>query len=117
VKRLLRACINSWNGLRAVARSEEAFQQELAVFLLSLPLAYLVGTDTWTRVALVLVIVLVMIVELINTAIEKLSDHVSPAIDPRIGYIKDLGSAAVGVSLLLAGFVWLIALAQRLGVF
>lgn len=117
MKRLLRACINSWNGLRAVARSEEAFQQELVVFLLSLPLAWFIGTDAWTRVALVLVIVFVMIVELINTAIEKLADHVTPAIDPRIGYVKDLGSAAVGVSLLVAAFVWLMAVAERLGLF
>jgi diacylglycerol kinase (ATP) len=115
VKRLLRACRNSWNGLRALARSEAAFQQELAIFLIALPLAWFVGISLWTRVALVLVIVLVMIVELINTAIEKLADHVTPAIDPRIGYVKDLGSAAVGVSLLVAGFVWLVALAERLG--
>ena len=115
MKRLLRACVNSWNGLRAVARSEEAFQQELAAFLIALPLAWFVGTTLWTRIALVLVVVMVMIVELINTAIEKLADHVNPAIHPRIGYIKDLGSAAVGVALLVAGFVWLVALAERVG--
>ena len=117
VKRLLRACINTWNGLRAVARSEEAFQQELVVFLISLPLAWIVGTGPWTRAALVLVVVFVMIVELLNTAIEKLADSVTLAIDPRIGYVKDLGSAAVGVSLLFAIFVWLMAIAERLGLF
>jgi diacylglycerol kinase (ATP) len=115
VYRLWRAAINSWNGLRAVARSEEAFRQELLVFLISIPLAYVVATEAWKRLALVLVIVLIMIVELLNTAIEKLGDRVSREHDPRMGLIKDLGSAAVGLSLLFAGAVWLLALAQRLG--
>jgi diacylglycerol kinase (ATP) len=115
VYRLWRAAINTWNGLRAVARSEEAFRQELLVFLISIPLAFLVATEAWKRLALVLVIVLIMIVELLNTAIEKLGDRISREHDPRMGLIKDLGSAAVGLSLLFAGAVWLLALAERLG--
>jgi diacylglycerol kinase (ATP) len=113
--RLWRAAINTWNGLRAVARSEEAFRQELLVFLISIPLAFLVATEAWKRLALVLVIVMIMIVELLNTAIEKLGDRISREHDPRMGLIKDLGSAAVGLSLLFAGAVWLLALAERLG--
>ncbi|MFL5003183.1 MAG: diacylglycerol kinase, partial [Xanthobacteraceae bacterium] len=75
--RLWRAAINSWNGLRAVARSEEAFRQEVFVFLLSIPLAFLLAAETWKRMALILTIVFIMIVELLNTAIEKLGDRVS----------------------------------------
>lgn len=112
--RLWRATINSWNGLRAIARSEEAFQQELFVLFLSVPLAFVVATEMWKRAALVLVIVFIMIVELLNTAIEKLGDRVSVERDPRMAFIKDLGSAAVGLSLLFAGAVWLLALAERL---
>ena len=56
-----------------------------------------------------------MVVELLNTAIEKLADRVSREIDTQIGTVKDIGSAAVGLSLLLVGAVWLLALAQRLG--
>jgi diacylglycerol kinase (ATP) len=115
VHRLWRAAVNSWNGLRTVVRSEEAFRQEVFVLVISVPLAYLVATTAWRRLGLVLVIVLIMIVELINTAIEKLCDRVSREHDPRIGFIKDLGSAAVGLSLLFAGAVWLLALAERLG--
>ena len=113
--RLWRATINSWNGLRVVVRSEEAFRQELIVLVISVPLAYLVATSAWRRLTLVLVIVLIMIVELLNTAIEKLCDRVSPEYDPRIGFVKDLGSAAVGLALLFAAAVWLLALAERLG--
>jgi diacylglycerol kinase (ATP) len=113
--RLWHAAINSWNGLRAVARSEEAFRQEVFVFLLSIPLAFLLAAETWKRLALILAIVFIMIVELLNTAIEKLGDRVSLEPDPRMGFIKDLGSAAVGLSLIFAGTVWIVALIERLG--
>jgi diacylglycerol kinase (ATP) len=69
----------------------------------------------WRRVSLIAVIVFLMIVELLNTAIEKLSDHVTPHHHDAIGRIKDMGSAAVGLALLLAVFVWLVALAERVG--
>jgi len=115
VHRLWRAAINSWNGLRTIVRSEEAFRQELIVFIIAVPVAFVVAVEPWKRLALILVIVLVMIVELLNTAIEKLADRVSRDHDPRIGFIKDLGSAAVGLSLLFAGAVWLVALAERVG--
>lgn len=113
--RFLKATLNSWNGFRAAARSEEAFRQEIVAFLIAVPAAFLVATDTWRRVALIGVVLLLMIVELLNTAVEKLSDHVTPFHHDAIGRIKDMASAAVGLSLLLAGFVWLVALAERFG--
>ena len=113
--RLLQAARNTWNGLIAAARSEQAFRQELALLVVAVPLAFVVATEAWRRLALVAVVLLVMVVELLNTAIEKLSDHVTPDNHPGIGRIKDMASAAVGVSLLLAGLVWLIALAERFG--
>ena len=115
MQRLWRAAINSWNGFCAVARSEQAFRQELFALLVAVPVAFLVASESWKRLALILVIVFILIVELINTAIEKLGDRVSLEQDPRMGLVKDLGSAAVGLSLLLAAAVWLVALAQRLG--
>ena len=117
MRRLWRAAVNSWNGLRAVVRSEEAFRLELVVLIVSVPLAFVVASTAWKRLALVLVIILIMIVELLNTSIEKLGDRISREHDPLIGFIKDLGSAAVGLSLLFAAAVWLLALAERLGLF
>ncbi len=111
--RLLRACRNTWNGLRAAARSEEAFRQELFAFMLAVPLAFVVATEAWRRVALIGVILLLMVVELLNTAIEKLSDHITRETHPAIGRVKDMASAAVGIALLIAGMVWLVALAER----
>jgi diacylglycerol kinase (ATP) len=115
MERLYRATINTWNGLRATARSEAAFRQEIAVLLVAIPLAFVVANGAWQRLVLIGVVIFVMVVELLNTAIEKLSDRVSKAIEPQIGMVKDIGSAAVGLSLLLAAAVWLIALAERVG--
>ena len=83
--------------------------------LLAVPLAFLVATEAWKRLALIGVVVFVLVVELLNTAIEKLADRVTLAIDPQIGRVKDMGSAAVGLALLIAGLAWLLALAERLG--
>ena len=115
MERLLRATINTWHGLLAAARSEEAFRQELVALILAVPLAFLLAEETWKRLALVGVVVFVLVVELLNTAIEKLADRVNLAIDPQIGRVKDMGSAAVGLALLIAGITWLLALAERLG--
>ena len=113
--RLLRAVVNSWNGVRFALRSEAAFRQELAIFVLAVPLAFLITEDAWKRLALIGVLMLVFVVELLNTAIEKLCDRVSREIDPQIGWVKDMGSAAVGVTLLMAGGFWIFAIVERLG--
>jgi len=113
--RLLRATMNTWNGLKSAIRTEAAFRQEIAVLLVAIPLAFVVGQTSWTRLLLVGVVIFVMVVELLNTAVEKLADRVSREIDVQIGTAKDIGSAAVGLSLLLAGAIWLLALAERLG--
>jgi len=115
MERLLRATINTWHGLLAAARSEEAFRQELVALVLAVPLAFLLAEETWKRLALVGVVVFVLVVKLLNTAIEKLADRVNLAIDPQIGRVKDMGSAAVGLALLIAGITWLLALAERFG--
>jgi diacylglycerol kinase (ATP) len=115
VLRLLQATRNTWNGLLAATRSERAFRQELIVLVVAAPLAFVVATDLWRRVTLIAVIVLIMVVELLNTAVEKLADRVTLDTEPAIGRIKDMGSAAVGLSLLLAIAVWLVALAERFG--
>jgi len=114
--RWLRATVNSWNGLVAATRSESAFRQELVALLLAVPLAFVIAPDIWKRLALIAAVLLLVVVELLNTAIEKLADHVTPALDPGIGRIKDMGSAAVGVALLLAAAIWLVAIGERLAI-
>ena len=87
----------------------------LIALALAVPLAFVVAAESWKRFMLVGVVLLLMAVELLNTAIEKLSDHVTPAQHPDIGRVKDMGSAAVGVATAIAGFTWLLAVAERIG--
>jgi diacylglycerol kinase (ATP) len=116
LKRLHLATINSWNGLRAAARSDAAVREELIVLLLAIPLAWFVGVTTARSIELVLVLMLLLAVELLNTAIEKLADRLTLDHDEQIGRVKDMGSAAVGLTLLIAGFFWIFAIAERLGI-
>ena len=113
--RFWRATLNSRNGLAFAIRSEQAVREELAALALSLPLAWLIGVTNMRRVELVAVVVLVLVVELLNTAIEKLADRLTTEHDPQIGRVKDMGSAAVGVALLMAVAFWLFAIAERMG--
>lgn len=112
---MLRATVHSWHGIRAAARSEAAFREELVALAVGIPLAFFIASEPWKRLMLVGVILLLIAVELVNTAIEKLSDHVTATHHPDIGRIKDMGSAAVGVALAIAGLTWLLALAEWLG--
>jgi diacylglycerol kinase (ATP) len=116
LKRLYLATINSWNGLVAAARSEQAIREELVILLIAIPLAFLVGTTTARAVELILVVLLLLAVELLNTAIEKLADRLTTDHDEQIGRVKDMGSAAVLAALLIAGILWIFAVAERLGI-
>jgi diacylglycerol kinase (ATP) len=107
VKRLWRATINSWHGLIACAQSEAAFREELALLVVGVPLAFFLTPDVGERFALIGTLVFVLIVELLNTAIEKLSDRVTRDDDPAIKRIKDMGAAAILLSLLAAGAAWI----------
>ena len=71
MERIWRATINSWNGLIAVTRSEAAFRQELGLLAIGIPLAFFLTSDAAKRFVLIGVIVFLLIVELLNTAIEK----------------------------------------------
>lgn len=113
MRRLLKAAINSWHGLAAAAQLEAAFRQELALLIAGVPLAFLVTGEAGKRFVLIGVLVFLLIVELLNTAIEKLSDRISRDTDPAIKRVKDMGSAAVGLSLIAAGAVWLWIIAER----
>jgi diacylglycerol kinase (ATP) len=108
----LRATICTWQGLCTAVRSDAAFRQELIALAIAVPASFVVATGTWQRLALIGVILLVLVVELLNTALEKLCDKLVPDADIEIGRVKDMGSAAVGLSLLIAALAWLLALAE-----
>ena len=99
----------SLHGLRA-AWSESAFRQEAMAALVLVPLAFWLGRS-WVEVALLAgAAVLLMVVELLNSAIEAAIDRVGPEWHALSKRAKDMGSAAVLLALLLAGGIWLAAL-------
>jgi diacylglycerol kinase (ATP) len=81
---------------------------------MAIPVALLLSSDPRMRVTLIGSILLVLAVEFLNTAVEKLCDHVNPHHHPKIGHIKDMGSAAVLCTLALATLVWGAALIEAL---
>jgi len=111
---LLSALQNSLRGLAAASRRERAIRQELVVLLLAIPAAFLLSGQLWVRIALVSSVLLVLAVECLNTAIEKLCDHLHPGRHDAIGFIKDMGSAAVLCVTLIACLIWAGALAMAL---
>lgn len=114
LSRLMHAGRYSLAGLRA-GWGETAFRQEALAAVLLVPLAFWLGNN-WVEVALLVgVVVLVMVTELLNTGIETAIDRISPEWHALSKRAKDMGSAAVLLSLLLCGGVWAAALWARLG--
>jgi len=100
-------------GLRAAAIHEAAFRQELLLAAVLTPLAFWMGR-TPVEIALLLgVLVMVLIVELVNSAIEALADAISLEHHSLLGRAKDIGSAAVMLSLLAAAGIWAAVLYER----
>ena len=112
MKRWWAAVANSWNGVVACARSEAAFREEIALLVVAIPAAMVLAADPWKRALLLAPVVLLLVVELLNTAIEKLCDRISGEFDPAIGRIKDMGSAAIGVTLMAAAAIRVFALVE-----
>lgn len=108
--RVKRACLCSWAGLKAAWHNEAAFRQELILCGLLLPLALVLGTDGAERALLAGSLLLVLMVELLNTAVEVVVDRISAQRHELSGLAKDLGSAAVFMSLAHAGVVWILVL-------
>ena len=104
---MLNATRYSLSGFAAAARHEDAFRMELVMVALLTPLALWLGDTGVERALLVACLVLVLIVELINSAIEATVDRISFENHRLAKRAKDIGSAAVMLSLVNAGLVWL----------
>ncbi len=113
LKHLIRACGYSREGLVATFRTEEAFRQELLVAVVMLPLAFLLGQDWVSRALLISSLLLVLIVEIINSALEAVVDRFGGEIHPLSKKAKDAGSAAVFMALVNAAVVWSFMLLSR----
>jgi diacylglycerol kinase (ATP) len=109
------AALNSLRGLREGLQTEAAVKQEVALGILAVPLAFVVASNVWIWLALMASIFFVLAVEFLNTAIERLCNHVTPERHEAIRVTKDLASTGVFFALLLAGLVWIVAILDRVG--
>lgn len=114
VERVIRAGGYSIAGLRAALRTEAAFRQLFVLFVIMAPLGLWLGDDAIERVLLVGCLVLVLIVELLNSAIEATVDRIGKERHKLSGRAKDMGSAAGMLSQLLVVLVWALILWPRI---
>ena len=115
LKRLYSATANSLRGLLDGVKTEPALREEAVLLAIALPLGIVVAPSAAWYAAMIATILFLLAVEFLNTAIEKLADHVTPEEHDEIRRIKDFGSAAVFCALCLIGLVWLTALVVRCG--
>lgn len=107
IKRLAKATRFSVQGLQHAWKGEAAFRFEIFCALFLMPTAILLNVSSIERIALVGSVFLVLIVELLNSAIEAAIDRISEERHPMSGKAKDMGSAAVFLALILFLFTWL----------
>lgn len=115
VNRILLAFRNSWEGLTHAVRNETAIQQEIAVFVIALPVGYWLADSAIVYLLLIGSLVLLLVVELLNTSIEAICDGLSQDYMDEIKIAKDCGSAAVTLTIFLAAAFWLAVVAQKAG--
>ncbi|MGD8913237.1 MAG: diacylglycerol kinase [Candidatus Thiodiazotropha sp.] len=113
IRRLVNALGWSMKGLRATFKHEEAFRQEVYLLIVLAPLGFWLGNDGVERALLVAPLLIVLIVELLNSAVESVVDRISDEQHKLSGRAKDQGSAAVLISLFLVALCWGLVLIDR----
>jgi diacylglycerol kinase (ATP) len=111
-QRLIYATICSLAGLKSAVRHERSFRQELGILLFVIPAGLWLGNGGVERALLIGSWLLVMVVEALNSAIETVVDRIGPEHNELSGRAKNLGSAAVFLSIILAVMVWLLVLVR-----
>lgn len=106
IKRIVKAAQYSIQGFKAAWTHEAAFRQELLLCLVLAPLAFFLGRTGFEILFLLSTLFLLLVVELLNSALETLADRLNSEYDPLVGRTKDLGSAAVFMCLSLITLVW-----------
>ncbi|MHC5175945.1 diacylglycerol kinase [Serratia rhizosphaerae] len=104
--RIIKAAGYSYQGLTAAWRNEAAFRQEAVAVVIAVIVALWLDVDAVARILLIGSVLLVLIVEVLNSAIEAIVDRVGTDYHELSGRAKDMGSAAVSLSIILALFVW-----------
>lgn len=104
---------NTVGGFREGLKTEAAIKQEAAIAIVALPVSFLIASNVWIWVALMGSLILLLAAEFLNTAIERLCNHLHPEKHDAIKVTKDLASAGVFCVIALAGLVWIAAIVSR----
>jgi len=110
LKRIYLASLNSFKAFKWLYQNESAFRQEILLLLIVIPISFAFDISRLEQITLVLSVVFILFTEIINTAIETVVDRIGLEINPLSGLAKDLGSAAVLISIFIAIVVWLVIL-------
>ena len=110
LRRLINAAGYSLSGLRAAYRHEDAFRQEVLLALVLMPVALATHASGLGKALMIFSVLLVLVVELLNSAVEAAVDRVSLERNPLAKRAKDIGSAAVMISLVNVAVVWVLVL-------
>jgi diacylglycerol kinase (ATP) len=114
LKRIWNAALFSVAGIRACYKNEAAFRQEFWLCVVMLPLAFWLGTDATQRALLITTCLLVLVTEILNSAVEAVVDRIGEEHNKLSGRAKDMGSAAVFISLWTCGICWALIGYKRL---
>ena len=110
IRRIINATVFSWQGLRAAYRHEAAFREEVWLAILLVPLGLYLGADGVEKALLVGSVILLPLVEILNSAIEAVVDRFGGEQHELSGCAKDMGSAAVAIAILLLILTWILVL-------
>lgn len=110
IKRIYLASLNSLRAFQWLYKNESAFKQEVFLLFLAIPISFLFDISIKEQMILILAVIFIIFTEIINTAIEAVVDRIGLEIHPLSGLAKDLGSAAVMLSLIIACGIWIIIL-------
>ncbi len=106
-KRVLNATRYSCQGLKAAFQNEPAFREEILLTLVMIPAAMFMDVTQVERILLIATVVLVLFAELVNSALEAVVDRIGTEQHELSGRAKDIGSASVMITMILAGYVWI----------
>src|SRR5271155_3734056 len=113
ISRLIRSFGYSFQGFRLAWREEAAFRQELGLSVVVIPAGLYFGNSGVERALLIMPMLLILVVEFLNSAVEAVVDRSGTERHPLAGMAKDMGSAAVLLSFILLGTVWLLILSDH----
>lgn len=105
--RIINAAGYSWLGFKAAYKHEAAFRQELWLCIVLAPVALYFGQSSAEKAILIASLVFILLIEILNSALEAVVDRFGDEIHPLAGRAKDMGSAAVFLAFIVAGLIWL----------